>query len=101
MLSQHFNHIKNLCHVVNPDEAVAYGAAVQAAMIKEGSGTGGHNQLPEADLADLPILVDVTPLSLGVAVMGNYKGEMMSVIIERNSTIPIKRTKEYVTATAN
>jgi len=66
---------------VNPDEAVAVGAAVQAAIM-----TGNTDQ-------DL-VLVDVTPLSLGVEV----KGGLMEVIIPKNSKIPIRKSKVFTTA---
>ncbi|AKI97319.1 molecular chaperone DnaK [Kosmotoga pacifica] len=66
---------------VNPDEAVAVGAAIQSAIL------GGNL---EKDL----VLVDVTPLTLGVEV----KGGLMEPIIERNSTIPMKKSKIFTTA---
>ncbi|XP_026331047.1 heat shock 70 kDa protein cognate 4-like [Hyposmocoma kahamanoa] len=66
---------------INMDEAVAHGAAIQAAILNKNS--------PET-VPDV-LLVDVTPLSLGVAVLE----ENMDVIIERNSNIPTKNTKTY------
>ncbi len=66
---------------VNPDEVVAVGAAIQAAIL---SGD------VEKDL----VLVDVTPLTLGVEV----KGGLMEPIIERNSTVPTKKSKVFTTA---
>jgi len=66
---------------VNPDEAVAIGASVQAAIM-----TGKTDR-------DL-VLVDVTPLSLGIEV----KGGLMQVIIPRNSKIPIKKSQVFTTA---
>ncbi|XP_026331377.1 heat shock 70 kDa protein II-like isoform X2 [Hyposmocoma kahamanoa] len=66
---------------VNPDEAVAHGAAIQAAVL-DGD--------PSEVISDL-VLVDVTPLSLGIEVVGG----IMSVIIPRNTTIPTKNTKRY------
>uniref|UniRef100_A0A166FTY0 Heat shock protein 70 n=1 Tax=Daucus carota subsp. sativus TaxID=79200 RepID=A0A166FTY0_DAUCS len=74
-LLQKFFKGKELCKNINPDEAVAYGAAVQAAIL---SGEGGNN------IKNL-VLLDVTPLSLGIEI----KGGIMSVIIPRNTTIPI------------
>jgi len=68
---------------VNPDEAVALGAAVQGSII------GGGNE-------DI-VLLDVTPLSLGVEV----EGGMVDVVVPRNTTIPYKKTKIYTTAQDN
>ncbi|GAA5534629.1 molecular chaperone DnaK [Deinococcus aluminii] len=70
---------------VNPDEAVALGAAVQAGII-EG----------DTNLGDI-VLVDVTPLTLGVEV----KGGMVAPMITRNTTIPAKKTEIYTTAENN
>ncbi|KOM28565.1 hypothetical protein LR48_Vigan549s012000 [Vigna angularis] len=82
-LLQDFFNGKDLCKSVNPDEAVAYGAAVQAALLTEGIKNG----------PDL-VLKDVTPLSLGILVMG----DLMSVVIPRNTTIPIKKTNVFETS---
>jgi molecular chaperone DnaK len=68
---------------INPDEAVAVGAAIQGAIL---SGTSNIDQ-------DL-VLVDVTPLTLGVEVMGG----LLEPIIERNTSIPIKKSKVFTTA---
>jgi molecular chaperone DnaK len=68
---------------VNPDEVVAIGAAVQAAIIK-------------GEVKDV-LLLDVTPLSLGVETLGG----IMTKIIERNTTIPTRRTEVFSTAEDN
>ncbi|WP_102126372.1 molecular chaperone DnaK [Deinococcus planocerae] len=70
---------------VNPDEAVALGAAVQAGIIQG-----------DSSLGDI-VLVDVTPLTLGVEV----KGGMVAPMITRNTTIPAKKTEIYTTAENN
>ncbi|AES78192.1 putative Heat shock protein 70 family [Medicago truncatula] len=73
---------KELCKSINPDEAVAYGAVVQAALLSEGS-----KNVPNL------VLRDVTPLSFGVSELGN----LMSVMIPRNTSIPVtvEKTKTY------
>jgi len=67
---------------INPDEAVAYGAAIQAALL-----TKGNKFVPNL------VLLDVTPLSLGVRVTG----DLMSVVIPRNTTIPVEKKEVYGT----
>ena len=76
---------KELNKTINPDEAVAYGAAVQAAIV--------YNV--EDDGLERLTLLDVAPLSLGIELAN---GEM-STLIQRNTTIPCKETKNYQTAT--
>ncbi|XXG54732.1 hypothetical protein AAC387_Pa03g2538 [Persea americana] len=82
-LLQEFFNGKELCKSINPDEAVAYGAAVQATKL---SGMGNQK------VKDL-VLLDVTPLSLGI----NVKGKLMSVVIPRNTPIPTIREGIYHT----
>ncbi|PNX75202.1 heat shock protein 70 kDa [Trifolium pratense] len=85
-LLQDFFEGKELCNSINPDEAVAYGAAVQAALL-----SGDSKNVPNL------VLIDVAPLSLGWKVIHN----VMSVVIPRNSPIPVKKTRNYVTAEDN
>ena len=75
---------------INPDEAVAYGAAVQGAILRAG-GTGGGQDLGGMS-SDL-VLLDVTPLSLGIEI----EGRVMSVLIPRNTPIPCVKSREYTT----
>eukprot|EP01041_Mallomonas_annulata_P006801 gene6801-13772_t len=90
MLSKLFDNRIELCKSINPDEAVAYGAAVQGAILKAG-GTGGGEAL-DGICQDL-LLLDVTPLSLGI----ELEGHVMSVLIPRNTPIPCVKAREYTT----
>nr|XP_043637599.1 heat shock cognate 70 kDa protein-like [Erigeron canadensis] len=86
MLREFFDW-KELSKSVNPDEAVAYGAAVMASKLSD----DGDKSFQDV------MLLDVTPLSLGV----DLKGDEFSVVIPRNTRIPTKQEKEYVTTIDN
>jgi len=90
MLTELFNGRIELCKSINPDEAVAYGAAIQGAILKAG-GNGGGAAL-DGISTDI-VLLDVTPLSLGI----ELEGKVMSVLIPRNTPIPCIKSREYTT----
>jgi len=89
LLSEYFNG-KELSKAVNPDEAVAYGAAVQAAILNPGGSQTGE------ELQDV-LLVDVAPLSLGLETAGG----VMTPLITRSTQIPARQMQTFTTFTDN
>jgi L1 cell adhesion molecule like protein len=86
MLKDFFNG-KDLCKSVNPDECVAYGAAIQAAIL---------SGVKDEKIDDI-IMIDVIPLSVGLETAGG----MMTKLIEKNSTIPINKKQVFSTYSNN
>lgn len=89
LLSSFFGN-KELSKSINPDEAVAYGAAVQAALLST------ENYDDENDVPDI-LLLDVLPLTIGVETVG----DLMTPVTKRNTTIPISKSKMFSTAKDN
>jgi len=86
LLSEFFNG-KELCKTINPDECVAYGAAVQAAIL---SGS------KDSKISEL-LLLDVCPLSLGLETAGG----VMTKLVHRNTTLPTKKSQTFSTYSDN
>ncbi len=93
LISDYFFDV-NINDSINPDETVAYGAAIQAAKL-----------LKKHDILNDIILMDITPFSLGINNLNESedpeiaeKGDIMSVIIPRGTKIPVKKTGNYQTA---
>ena len=86
LVSDFFNKDPNKS--INPDEAVAYGAAVQAAILSGDTSSKSTNEI---------LLLDVAPLSLGIETAGG----VMTALIKRNTTIPTKKSETFSTYSDN
>lgn len=84
MIANYFGiNVNKLCRSINPDESVAFGAAVQGAVLTK----------QKSEKLDALLLMDVIPLSLGV----ETSGELMTILIKRNTTKPTKKTECFST----
>lgn len=88
LLMEFFDDTKELSKSINPEEAVAYGAAIQAAILHNNDLSKPFNMTLE----------DVTPLSLGIEI--GYEHEMC-IVIKRNTTIPVKSARRFTTSVDN
>jgi heat shock protein 1/8 len=92
MLSKEFGG-KDLCKSIDPDLCVAYGAAIQASILAAQESDNAEDMEHVPDIC----LIDVCPLSLGVETVGGLN----SVVISRNSIVPVKKSKLYSTTDDN
>ena len=83
---------QEVCKFINPDEAVAVGAAIQGELLWRGSSHGQALVVGKKPSWDI-VLVDVTPLSLGIEINAGH----FAVIVPRNTALPTMKTQTYTT----